>query len=700
MISLLFLIAGCAYYNTFFNAKENYKLGIEKQKKVTGDQIGNDIKKHYNDAIEKSWKLIDVYGDSNKYADDALLLIGKSYYNLQDYAKAQRVLEQFILKYANSDLVPEAKLWLAKTFISIDDEKKALDILNTLFEQKVSNEVAAQAFYILGELYFKNEDYKKSIENLEKCIEITSDDEVVGNAEFMIGEAFYSLGEYENSIYHFEKLEKLDVPPLREYQARMQKINCLTGLKRFAEADQLLRIMLHNIRFNEYFSMIETKLANISEIQGDSDYAMEMYHDVLKKYPRKEGAALSAFYIGQLYEFVYGEMDSAKFYYDQVKKEFNKSEAIEESNKRSALLAEYLKIRNDYRKDQRDLDKLMRGDSTLIDSIAVEPSPEDTVQTTFPQHDNFATNFDSFNSFAETPMDSSTIDSTRDSINQVIDKMLNKKPKKVAVSRNPEEVEGSLKKNSFALGEFFLLKYENYDSAKYSYNYFVNNFEDSILTPKAYYALSFIYDNIYRDSLKTDSINSVILKKYPETIYAKKLKNEDVAETKQVNVADEKSKKLFHEAEDLLFNDKYEDAIRVYRQIAETDSGSIWAQKSRYAVAYVYEKYLTDTSEAIKTYSVLADEYPQTEFGKIAKNKIKEPPKEIPVTKAQNDSTQINQENFIQTDTTNTTQKQELKNSQESGNLNPASGTSDSTKTSILQEEAELKDSRIQPQKR
>ena len=59
------------------------------------------------------------------------------------------------------------------------------------------------------------------------------------------------------------------------------------------------------------------------------------------------------------------------------------------------------------------------------------------------------------------------------------------------------------------------------------------------------------------------------------------------------------------------------------------DSGSIWAQKSRFATAYIYENYLYDTDGAVESYIILAKEYPATEQGKIALYKIKEPVLEI-----------------------------------------------------------------------
>jgi TolA-binding protein len=654
IISILFVL-GCAYYNTFFNAKEYYKAGEKKQKSSTSDNVPSDVRTNYNNAIQKCWKLIDTYGDSSEYADDALLLIGKSHYNIEEYELSAKVLNQFLLKYLNSDLIPDAKLWLAKDYIELDKEDEALDLLDNIFDDKVSNEVAAQAFYILGNLYFKNQDYEKAIDNFQKCIEITDDDEIKGDAEYKTGESFFILEEYENAIYHFQKIEKLDVPVIKEYEAIMQKINALAKLERYEEADKILRLMFSNLRFIDQFSLIETKLANVSEMQGDIDYAMELYYDILKKYPKKEGAALSAFYLGQLYEYEYGNFDSAKTYYDRVNKEYNKSEAKEDATLRANLLKEYLTIRDQINKDKSDLYKLQHGDSLLIDSVAVEPSPEDTLEVE--ETEEFSVVDDVFKFPSDVNQDTVLSDtsniSIQDSLNQKIQQTTSKKKpvqKKKAVSRDPHEVEGSLVKNSFAIAEYFLLKYQNYDSSLIRYSSFVNNFSDSILTPKALYSIYFLYNNIYKDLAKADSIKNMILDQYLYTPYGEKLsgKISSVISTNLDNSIDS-SKIKYHEAENYLDNKEYENAVELFRQISEQDSGSMWAQKSRYAIAYTYEKFLSDKGLAIQSYQILANEYPKTEYGKVAKNKITKPVDEIK-SDEKSPSSNLPEDNLVELD--------------------------------------------------
>ncbi|EHO43080.1 LOW QUALITY PROTEIN: hypothetical protein Calab_3481 [Caldithrix abyssi DSM 13497] len=647
ILALIFLL-GCAYYNTFFNAKKYYNQALKKQKNVKSSKNTRRCEKNYQTAIEKSWKLIKIYGDSNKYADDALLLIGKAYYHIGDYTKAERTLNQFLLKFLKSELIPEAKLWLARTYVAQDKKEEALELLNSLLSQKLPKRLAAEAFYILGKLHFEQEDYEEAIDFLSRAVEITRDDEIKGDALFMMGDAYYQLQQYDNAIESYDVLSKLDIPAIREYEATAKKVESLIELERYEEAEKILRKMLGSPRFKDQFSLIETRLANLYEIQGETDLARDYYYEIIKKYPRKEGAILSYYYLGQLYEFEYANFDSAQVYYQKVKNLKTHPEVLQDAREKANLLKEYLKIRDQLRKDYRDLAKLERGDSLLTDSMEVagdsvlvgQKEELNTAQSLTPsmgekpkvafeiprrENDVFWERVRSYKDSLSRFRRDTTL-TYEDSLKIFPKKKLKKRAKKVLVSRTPEEVNESFKKNTFAKAEFFLLKYQNYDSAAASYRTFIKQFEDSVLTPKSYYALYYIYHNLKHDSLKADSIKQLIIATYPNTIYGQKLSGKTELKTDIEEVS--QSHTLYRQAEDLMDHGDYQKALKFLQEIALKDSGSVWAQKARFAIAYIYEKHLKDVQKAIDAYSELIKEYPKSKYAAIAKRKIAPPPPE------------------------------------------------------------------------
>ena len=609
----LILIAGCAYYNTFFNAKARYKEGQEAQKQVKDGKLSSTAQKSYTEAISKCWKLIDTYGDSSSYADDALLLIGKSHYHLQEYDKSERVLQQFISNYKNSEFIPEAKLWLARTYIELNKDDEAINELNNISQYKISNEIASESFYILGDLKYKRGQYNEAIDNFLKSIELTSDEEKAGQNNYYIGESFFQLKDYINAIPYYEKVNKLDVPILLEFEALMKKVNALIELKRLDDAILDLKEILADNRFIDYFAIVETKLGNISEYQEMPQFALEQYQDVIKKYNKGEGPALSAFYIAQLYEHEFVRFDSAKVYYDKVKSFSPSSEAANEATAKSKLLDEYLKLRERLNKDILDYAKLAKGDSLLIDSVAIKVNEEIN-----PKEESLLSD-----RISELPFNNESNGTEVETKSKITE------PAKKAVNRDPNVVYNSMMKNTFSLGEYFLLRYQLPDSAKANYHYFVNNFQDSLLSPKAYYALYYIYSGNESTQSAADSIKSIIINTYPNSVYAAKFIKPEKIKKSKTAIADSISKSLYIEAENLLEANRYQSAIKKFETISEIDSSSIWAAKSRYAIAYTYENFLNNIPKAIDNYTIIANKYPKSEFNMIAQKKIKEIPPEV-----------------------------------------------------------------------
>jgi len=649
---LLFFVLGCAYYNTFFNAEENYRTGLIKNEEAKLKKSSRKNPTYFKKAITKSWKVINQYGDSSSWADDALFLIGKSHYQLEEYDKARDIFEQFLKKYLKSEYIPNVQLWLGKTYLKEDKPEEALKIYSDILESNGTDEIKAQAHANLADLYFDSDDYYNAIDNYNKCLALSNDSKLRGATVYKLGDSYFKAKKYKQAIDSYKLVLQSDSPIIRQFSAMKSMVDAYLELGQKEEAQTFLKNSLHNARFKTYYSLIAAKLANIYEFQGEYNFAMENYHDVLKTYPRKEGAALAAFYIAQLYEFEYGQFDSAEVYYDRVRTEYPRSEAIKEAKTRSTLLTQYIKIHSGLNNDISNLYKLEHGDSSLVDSLV---TGKDTIEVNIsenqPTQDSSATQDDLTN-------DSHTIENTNtgyentgfsenDQNVKTVAKTAKKiKEKKVAISRTPEEVRESFKKNSYKIAEYFLINYMNYDSAEFRFNNFINHFSDSLLLPQAYYSLYFIYHTIDKDSSRADSIAGIIKTKYRDTIYGRKLLGIDLS---QSDAKEEKIKLKFIEAEKAFTDKQYPQAVKLYNSIAKHDSGTVWAIKSLYAAAYISENYLKNPHQAFTYYSLLAKGYPQTDQGKIAIRKVKPLPKPKPVEKkkeSQKIKTRINKKIF------------------------------------------------------
>jgi tetratricopeptide (TPR) repeat protein len=141
---------------------------------------------------------------------------------------------------------------------------------------------------------------------------------------------------------------------------------------------------------------------------------------------------------------------------------------------------------------------------------------------------------------------------------------------------------------------------------------------NSFLIPKAIYSMAEVY-RTKGDSLKIDSLHSIILERYPESVYAyqvKKLRGEDVSPEKHDVVALE-----FAEAESLLQAGQSAEALHRFKTIAKTQKSDL-APKASYSVGWIYENVIVDTDSATAWYRQLLKEYPSSVYAATAQPKV------------------------------------------------------------------------------
>jgi len=587
LILFLAMLAGCAYYNTMFNAIEKYETGEKLLAQSKGKEITPEIRKDFYDAIDKCWKLINIYGDSSTYADDALLLIGKSHFQVEEFIKSERYLRQFLSRYPKSDLLAEANLWLGKSLVNLDRDDEAKVFLNEALDADQSDEMDSHALLSLGNVNFKEKNYKKARTFLERVIEISYSDDLDARAQFLIAESYFEEGDYAKAASNFDLVAGYKTQIDFLFNAFIRRIDCMVDLGQLDQAVVLLEENSTNNRFVHKNSVMRARIADIYKDEGKFIEAVNEYEDVMKTYPRTEGSAMAAFGMAKLMEHAYSDLDSAKVLYQRVGQEYRQSDLTEYAEKRAHMLDQYQKIEGNI---IRDLDDLQKIESVVEDSALVVESQGQATEENGTNEPN---------------------------------KAVQRKP----TIRSKEEILSSLQKNYFAKAEFFLLTLANNDSAVTLYKAFTENSNDTLLVPKAYYALYYIYAHELEMPEKADSIKEIILQDYPETSYAAYFKSK---KTKTIKIANDDSlyKNLYEQGETLMFDGRFEEAIDIFTQIAVEDSGTEFAKKARYASAWIYEKKLDDIPGAVHAYTILANEYPQSEAGKLAKEKIKEPVEE------------------------------------------------------------------------
>ena len=593
-VATVLIIGGCVYYNTMFNALDKYDSALTRLNQSTNPEIPQDIRKDFEITIDKCWKLINIYGEDSNYSDDALLLIAKSHYHLQEYTKSERFARQMTIKYPESELFAEGNLWLAKSLIKLNRGEDAVEFLNIIIDSEADDDLRSRAWFSLGELYYQREQFMPAIEKLETSIEYADDELLVSEASFLIGRIYYETGDFKQASDQLELLYDYDEPIGIIFESQMLRVAALLKQDDPDEALFVLKLMSRETRFYQYQDQIQAKIGDCLIYDQQLEEAIDQYDYTMRIHPRTSGSAAAAFGLAEIFDHTYADFDSARKLYLRVKQEDRNSEFNITAGSRAIVLDQYLKLRDNIRQDLSDLHP---------DSLAGSEATEEI-------QDNADTQ-----NITEDITDSNQVKST----NQT------KTPARTVKKRSEEEIQQSLIKNNFALAEFFLLNMQNYDSAEVAYNRFITTYQDSALVPKSYYALYYLYDFELNHREKADSIKKIILSNYAESVYAEHLLKEDLPEHPEATKVDS-VKQRYRMAENLMFAEDYADALSLFEEIAETDSGSVWAEKARYAIGWIYEKKLADVENAIAAYETVVKEYPASAYGKIAKLKIQPPP--------------------------------------------------------------------------
>ena len=205
-----------AYYNTFYNARRAFDAGeealerserqIDRSRFVSifpATQSGSaTADTQFEQAIEKSADLLRERPDS-KWADDALLLIGKAYFYQNNFVGAEGKFRETIgaaLERDQLELADEARFWLGRTLAASERYEEATSLLEEgLARPDIRPKWRSKLQLALAELYVQQREWADASEALRMGIPETEDKDLSGRAQFLLGQVLEADGQYEEA---------------------------------------------------------------------------------------------------------------------------------------------------------------------------------------------------------------------------------------------------------------------------------------------------------------------------------------------------------------------------------------------------------------------------------------------------------------------------------------------------------------------
>jgi TonB family protein len=347
IVLLGFLLTGCAYYNTFYNAKRNFKDGEKAQKSATTTARQSAGKTQYENAIKKASKVL-TFHPKSKWADDALFLIGKAYYNMGEYVKAKRKFEELELSFPKSKLNDESRYYISMCQYNLGEEDEAISSLSELMELKTTDKKRkGLASFWIGEIQFENADYDDAITYYDRTIKDFDPDSLAAITQFRMGECFWAKKDYLKAREDFAKVEKRDPPPELLFESKFKVGECCYQLGEYQKGMDIFVALSRNKRFSGHLADIKLKMAEGNYHLGELSLAMEGYTQINMDYPKTVASANAYFQLGKIYQEQFGDLSEAKKMFETCKNENLNSPVAKEALTQSANISKIEEYQQD-----------------------------------------------------------------------------------------------------------------------------------------------------------------------------------------------------------------------------------------------------------------------------------------------------------------------------------------------------------------
>ncbi len=185
---------------------------------------------------------------SSSLREDALYDLGKYFYEIQDFEEALGTFKTLTDDYSYGRFYGSALFWAGQSAAQLDFFEEARDYYLDAISMSATNDFLVESIYSVAKLFEKNKKYEDAISYYDELLSYYSSSKFAPFAQLRIGKCYFNLGDYDNAIL------ELTEPRLKKLPREM-------------------RLQARYYVANSYFRMEEY------------DKALDIYHDLLKKFP-------------------------------------------------------------------------------------------------------------------------------------------------------------------------------------------------------------------------------------------------------------------------------------------------------------------------------------------------------------------------------------------------------------------------------
>ncbi|SMO91112.1 tetratricopeptide repeat protein [Gracilimonas mengyeensis] len=380
LISLAILLTGCgsalksnwrnfnAYYNTFYNATQSYESGLEKNLNQSRDynplqpirihqEPVNAGAQEFDKAITKGADILRKYNDT-KWVDDALLLIGKSYYYRQEYFSADQKFKELYVTTENPEMKQISVFWQGRVLLEMELYNEGIAFLSeqiSLLEEDEdgwNERHKAQVQAVLAQHHVELENWQTAADQLSEALPDLPKKEYKERGYFLLGQIYEQLDDTDAAFAAYDKVSDHYVEYRVQYLALRKTAEVARRLGRLDVAYSIFDNMVRDDKNLEYKAELDFELARTEQDRGNIERSERLYNSVLRNQQNKASAEIraQAYYgLAEMYRYQYDDFKKAAAYYDSAAQQNVAPERLPEDFKAGELsesFGEYARLRS------------------------------------------------------------------------------------------------------------------------------------------------------------------------------------------------------------------------------------------------------------------------------------------------------------------------------------------------------------------
>ncbi len=323
-IGLLLVLAGtvnsCVYYNTFYLARKNFNQAESSRKQANRDEASGGEIKGYKDAITKASKVLSEHPTS-KWVDDALFVIGKSFYYLGDFAKGERKFRELLSNFPESKYADESRFFLGKSRYKLENYVLAKEVFVEFIESSKNDGWRAEAIYLMAEMSAKQEQDADAIDYYQQFVTKYGSNFRTADVYFKMGELQFKLERYADAGESFARAGATTQVEKTKFDARYRQGTALFKIDSVAAGLVLFEKLRAEQQDSVQLGNILLRIAEGNKLLGNEREAILLYNEVGENFTKRIESAEAYYRLGEIAQEDWGDLVVAKDMYELAGKE-------------------------------------------------------------------------------------------------------------------------------------------------------------------------------------------------------------------------------------------------------------------------------------------------------------------------------------------------------------------------------------------